>query len=83
MATMIQPSSNANTPSIMTSTAALADSGGRRIAWNIQNLDTAVLYVCLGGTASATVFHVVLKNLASEKRTYFAEPTSFHPKILL
>ena len=61
MSTMIQPSSNANVPSIQTSTTALADSGGRRIAWNIQNLDTNVLYVCMGTTASATVFHVVLK----------------------
>ena len=61
MATMIQPSSNANTPSIQNSTTALADSSGRRIAWNIQNLDTGVLYVNMGGTASATVFHFVLK----------------------
>jgi NhaP-type Na+/H+ and K+/H+ antiporter len=49
-----------NTPAIQTSTTALA-SNPARVAWNIQNLDTGVLYVCLGGTASATVFHVVLK----------------------
>jgi hypothetical protein len=61
MATVIQPTIAVNVPTIQTSTAALADSAGRRIAWNIQNLDTNVLYVCLGGTASATVFHIVLK----------------------
>ena len=49
-----------NTPAIQTSTTALA-SNPARVAWNIQNLDTGVLYVCLGGTASASVFHVVLK----------------------
>ena len=51
---------HANTPTIQTSTTALA-SNPKRIAWNIQNLDTNVLYVLLGTGASATVFHVVLK----------------------
>ena len=60
MATMVQQTTHANTPSIQTSTTALA-ANEHRIAWNIQNLDTNVLYVCLGAGASATVFHVVLK----------------------
>jgi hypothetical protein len=60
MATVVQQTIAANTPSIMTSTTALA-SNPNRIAWNIQNLDTNVLYVLLGTGASATVFHVVLK----------------------
>jgi hypothetical protein len=62
---MIQPSSNSNTPSIASSTTALADSGGRRIAWNIQNLGQNILYVLLGAGASSTVFHVALKAATS------------------
>jgi len=58
---IVYPTIAANVPTIQTSTTALADSAGKRIAWNIQNLDTNVLYVCLGTPASATVFHVVLK----------------------
>ena len=49
-----------NTAVIQTGNTAMADNPART-AWNIQNLDTGVLYVNLGGTASATVFHVVLK----------------------
>ena len=57
---IVYPTTAANTPAIMTSTTALA-ANPNRIAWNIQNLDTNVLYVLLGDGASATVFHVVLK----------------------
>jgi hypothetical protein len=57
---IVQQTTNANTPSVMTSTTALA-ANPARIAWNIQNLDTNVLYVRLGTGCSATVFHVVLK----------------------
>ncbi len=60
MSTQVQQTTAANVPTIQTSTTALA-SNPNRIAWNIQNLDTNVLYVCLGAGASATVFHVVLK----------------------
>jgi hypothetical protein len=49
-----------NTPSIQSSTTALA-SNPLRIVWNIQNLSTNVLYVLLGTGASSTVFHFVLK----------------------
>ena len=57
---IVLQTTNANTPSIMTSTTALA-ANPARVAWSIQNLDTNVLYVLLGTGASATVFHVVLK----------------------
>lgn len=57
---IVLQTTNANTPSIQTSTTALV-ANPARVAWNIQNLDTNVLYVLLGTGASATVFHVVLK----------------------
>jgi|TARA_R100001530_G_C4287503_1_gene147165 hypothetical protein len=58
---IIAPVSNANTPSIASSTTALAANPARG-AWMIQNLNGAnPLFVNLGGTASTTVFHVVLK----------------------
>lgn len=53
-------STSANIPTIQVTTSALP-ANQYRIAWNIQNLDTNVLYVLLGTGASATVFHVVLK----------------------
>lgn len=62
MATQVQQTIASNVPTTpTTSTTALADSAGRRIAWNIQNLDTAVLYVCLGAGASSSQYHFVLK----------------------
>lgn len=60
MAIVNQQTKVINVAAIQTGTTALADNPART-AWNIQNLDTGVLYVNLGGTASATVFHVVLK----------------------
>lgn len=51
---------NANTPSIQSSSTALA-SNTARIAWFIQNLGTNTLYVRLGAGASTSVFHVILK----------------------
>lgn len=58
---VIYPTTSTNVPTIQTSTTAMADSAGRRIAWSIQNLDTNVLYVCRGTPASSTVFQTVLK----------------------
>lgn len=60
MSNIVYQTTNANTPAIQTSTTALV-SNAKRIVWNIQNLDTNVLYVLLGTGASATVFHFVLK----------------------
>ena len=55
------PTQNANTPSLATSTAVLASNQYRQ-GWQIQNQDnTHELYVCLGGTASSSVYHFVLK----------------------
>ncbi len=50
----------ANTPSIASSTTALAANSGR-LGFSIQNLGTNVLYVLLGTGASTTVFHFALK----------------------
>ena len=49
-----------NTPSVQTSSTALALNLARK-GWMIQNQGTNALRVCLGGTASGTVYHVVLK----------------------
>ena len=62
---IVYPTTASNTPSIASSTTALSDSNGRRIAWNIQNLGQNVLYVLLGAGASSTVFHVALKAATS------------------
>lgn len=55
-----QQTTNSNTPAIASSTTALA-SNPARVGWTIQNLGTNALFVNLGGTASTTVFHTVLK----------------------
>jgi len=49
-----------NVPSIANAATALADNS-ERTGWQIQNLGTNPLFVNLGGTASSTVFHFVLK----------------------
>lgn len=56
----IQPTTAVNTPSIASAATALA-SNPNRLGWQIQNLGTNPLFVNLGGTASTTVFHMVLK----------------------
>ena len=53
-----------NTPSVQTGASALAKNLERK-GWMIQNQGTNVLRVCLGGTASSTVYHVVLKGCTS------------------
>ena len=60
MSLFCQQTINANTPSIASAAVALA-SNPARTGWNIQNLGTNPLFVNMGGTASSTVFHVVLK----------------------
>lgn len=49
-----------NTPAIVSASTALA-ANPARASWQIQNLGTNTLFVNLGGTASTTVFHFVLK----------------------
>lgn len=48
------------TSPIATGTTALA-ANPARVAWGIQNVSTAVMYVSLGGAASSTNFNKVLK----------------------
>ena len=55
-----QQTTNCNTPSIKSDATALA-SNTARTGWFIQNLGTNPLFVNMGGTASTTVFHTVLK----------------------
>ncbi len=54
------PTSAINTPTISSSTTALA-ANPLRVGWQIQNLSTNALFVLLGTGASTTVFHIVLK----------------------
>lgn len=57
---IVYQTTHANTPTIASSTTALA-SNAKRIVWNIQNLGQNALYVLLGSGASTSVFHFVLK----------------------
>ncbi len=49
-----------NTPAILTDATGIPTNSDRR-AWSIQNVGTNPLFIRLGGTASSTVFHFVLK----------------------
>lgn len=55
-----QQTQNANTPAIATGTTALV-SNQARVAWNIQNVGTNALYVCLASTCATAGYHVALK----------------------
>jgi hypothetical protein len=50
----------ASTGTVKTSTTALAANSARG-GWQVQNLDTGVLYVLLGAGASTSNYHMVLK----------------------
>ena len=52
--------STANTPAILTDATGIPNNAARA-GWSIQNVGTNPLFVNLGGTASSTVFHYVLK----------------------
>lgn len=56
----IRPTSAVNTPSISSSSTALA-SNPKRLGWLIQNLGTNPLFVLLGNSASTTVCNLILK----------------------
>lgn len=56
----VQSTQNSNTPSIISTSTALA-ANNARVAWSIQNLGTNTLYVCLGAGATTSVFHFALK----------------------
>lgn len=49
-----------NTPSIVTDTTGIP-ANAVRAGWSIQNVGMNPLFVRLGGTASSTVYHYVLK----------------------
>lgn len=49
-----------NIPSVLSGSTALAANEFRQ-GWMIQNLGTNPLYVCMGSTASTSVFHFILK----------------------
>lgn len=57
---LLQSTNSTNTPSIASSTTALA-ANSTRTQWNIQNLGQNPLFVRLGASASTSVFHIVLK----------------------
>jgi len=61
MAIVCQQTTNANTPSIITSAGTALASNTARTGWTIQNLGTNALFVLMGGTATTSIFHVVLK----------------------
>lgn len=52
--------STANTPSILTDATGIPNNDARA-GWSIQNTGTNPLFIRLGGTASSTVYHYVLK----------------------
>lgn len=52
--------STANTPQILTDTTGIPDNAARA-AWSIQNVGQNPLFVRLGGTASSSVYHYILK----------------------
>lgn len=58
---VIVSKSVANTPSILTSAGTALSANANRAGWMIQNLGTNPLFVLLGGGASTSVFHAVLK----------------------
>jgi hypothetical protein len=51
---------------LQTSTTVLS-ANEARTSFMIQNQDTNPLYLCFGGTASSSVFHVILKACSSAK----------------
>ena len=50
-----------NVGAITTGAGTAIAANGERLGWSIQNLGQNPLFVNLGGTASTTVFHFVLK----------------------
>jgi hypothetical protein len=54
-------STTVNTPAIVTAAGTALAANAARKAWSLQNLGTNPLYVRLGGTASSTIFHLILR----------------------
>jgi len=60
MANIVYRTAQINTPALLGTGTAIAANPERK-SWSIQNCGTNVLFVRLGGAASATVFHYALK----------------------
>lgn len=50
-----------NTPEILTSAGTVLAANPARKMWQIQNVGTNPVFVRIGGTASTSVFHFILK----------------------
>jgi len=61
MANITQPTKSTNVPAIVAVAGTAIASNVNRLGWQIQNVGSNALFVNYGGTASATVFHTVLK----------------------
>ena len=57
----MSPSTESNTPAIVTSGGNVISANGNRKGFMIQNVGTNALFVKFGTGASSTVFHAVLK----------------------
>jgi hypothetical protein len=57
----VTQSKTANTPAIVTAAGIALAANTERKGFIIQNVGTGPIFIRFGGTASATVFHVVLK----------------------
>lgn len=55
------PTEDINTPEILTSAGTVLAKKADRRSWMIQNVGTNPVFVRIGGTASTTVFHFILK----------------------
>ena len=57
----VAPTADINTPEILTSAGTVLTANSDRKSWMIQNVGTNPIFVRIGGTASTTVFHFILK----------------------
>jgi hypothetical protein len=57
----ITQAKTANTPAIVTAEGTILAANPNRKGFIIQNVGTGVVFIRLGGTASTSVFHIVLK----------------------
>ena len=55
------PTADINTPAIVTAAGDILALKADRRSWGIQNVGANPIFVRIGGTASTTVFHFILK----------------------
>lgn len=58
---IVYQTQHANVPAIITSAGIAIPANTKRIAWSIQNVGQNPIFVCMGTTASSSVFHDVIK----------------------